>query len=54
MTDPRFDPEHPLRTWEREPIPRREEPARAALERLAQAAQLLAEELRAICERIPN
>ena len=54
MTDQKHDPEHPLRRWVRDPLPRREEPARAALERLAAAAQALADELRALCERMPS
>lgn len=54
MTDQKYDREHPLRTWERDPIPRREEPARAVLERLARAAQTLADELRVLASRPPS
>lgn len=46
------DPNHPLRTWQPEPIPRRVPTVSVEIERIAAAAQALADELRALSERI--
>ncbi len=50
--DTKHDPAHPLRNWQPEPIPRRAPPVSVEIERLAAAAQALADELRVLAERM--
>ncbi len=50
--DTKHDPVHPLRNWQPEPIPRRTPPVSVEVERLAETAQALADELRALSERM--